>query len=53
MVWYGAGIRKLGDGDGVATYSGGETEIKVFIIILLCFRRSRGPSFTRISFFLF
>ena len=29
MVWYGAGIRKLGDGDGMVT--GGGTEIKVSI----------------------
>ena len=27
MVWYGAGIRKLGGGDGMVT--GGGTEIKV------------------------
>ena len=29
MVWYGAGIRKLDDGDGMVT--GGGTEIKVSI----------------------
>ena len=29
MVWYGAGIRKLGDGYGMVT--GGGTEIKVTI----------------------
>ena len=29
MVWYGAGTRKLGDGDGMVT--GGGTEIKVSI----------------------
>ena len=29
MVWYGAGIRKLGDGDGMI--AGGGTEIKVSI----------------------
>ena len=29
MVWYGAGIRKLGDGNGIVT--GGGSEIKVCI----------------------
>ena len=29
MVWYGAGIRKLDDGDGMVT--GGGTDIKVCI----------------------
>ena len=29
MVWYDAGIRKLGNGDGMVT--GGETKIKVSI----------------------
>ena len=29
VVWYGAGIRKWGDGDGMVT--GGGTEIKVSI----------------------
>ena len=29
MVWYDAGIRKLGDGDGMVT--GGGTEIKISI----------------------
>ena len=29
MVWYGAGIRKLGDGDGIVTDGG--TEIRISI----------------------
>ena len=45
IVWYGAGIRKLGDGDGMVT--GGGTDIKVsipFHRILIPFRGEYHPN---------
>ena len=29
MVWYGAGIRNLGDGDGMVTGGGTETKVSI------------------------